>query len=158
MSANPGRAETRLAALSTEEVRMDAKRLVSGTVVGGIGITVFGVLLYSVLFADWFATQTMVAPKDTPVIWAAVVSALTHGALLTLVLGWAGSTSWVAGLKTGALVGVLLWFGVDMILFALSQYTTLPGAFADAGLAIVQYGISGAAVGAVLGMGGPKAA
>lgn len=57
------------------------------------------------------------------------------------------------GLKIGALVGLLVWLGADLVLYGLFEFTTLIGVLADSASAIVQYGVAGAAIGAVAGMG-----
>jgi hypothetical protein len=136
---------------------MDAKRLLTGTVVGGIVITVLGFLLYEVILAGFFDAQMMVATRAAPIWWAAIASALVHGALVTLVLGWAGAGSAAAGLKTGALLGVLVWLGADLILYGVFEFSTLTGALADAALSALVWGAAGAGVGALAGKEGAKA-
>lgn len=128
---------------------MDSKRLFVGTLVGAVMISIVGFLLYEVLFASFFEGQMIVGQREAPIIWAAILSALAHGLLLTMVIGWAGDASMMGGLKTGAIVGLLFWLGGDMILFAVFEFGTLTGALADTVLATVQYGLAGAAIGAV---------
>lgn len=130
---------------------MDSKRLLTGTIVGGVLVAAMGFLIYEVILAGFFEGQTMVTPRDAPIWWATIVSALAHGLLLTLVIGWAGGSSAMDGLKTGAVLGLLLWFGADMILYALMEYSTLAGAIGDSIGAAVQYGVAGAAVGMAAG-------
>lgn len=135
---------------------MDAKRLLIGSVVGAILISVMGMLCYEVIFGGFFEGQMMVTAKESPTIWAAVVSALAHGLLVTLAIVWSSSASLADGFKTGAIVGLLVWLGADLILYALMEYSTLNGVLADAGLAIFQYGVAGAGIEAALRMGGAK--
>jgi hypothetical protein len=131
------------------EGTMDARRLLVGSVVGAIGVALLGFLIYEVIFGSYFEGQTLVTEREAPVVWAMILAALAHGLLLTLVIGWANTWSLVGGFKTGAIVGLLLWLGADMILFSLVEYTTAAGGLADAALAVVQYGIAGAAIAAV---------
>lgn len=128
---------------------MDSKRLLVGTLVGAVVLSVVGFLLYEVIFASFMEAQMTLVQREAPILWAALLSALAHGLLLTLVIGWAGDASLTGGLKTGALVGLLLWLGGDMILFAVFEFATLTGALTDTVLAAVQYGLTGAAIGAV---------
>lgn len=116
---------------------------------GAAVIAAMGFLLYEVLFASFFEGQMAVATREAPIWWAVVLSALSHGLLVALVIGWAGDASLMGGLKAGAIVGFLVWFGGDMILFAVYEFATLPGALMDSVLATVQYGLAGAAIGAV---------
>lgn len=128
---------------------MGAKRLLIGSVVGAIGVALLGFLIYEVIFGSYFEGQTLVTSREAPVVWAMILAALAHGLLLTLVIGWANTWSLAGGFKTGAILGLLIWLGADMILFSLTEYSTAAGGFADAALAIVQYGITGAAIAAV---------
>lgn len=136
---------------------MDSKRLVTGTLVGAIAISVVGYLLYEVLFAAFMEAQLTVGMREAPIWWAGLLSAAAHALLLTLVIGWAGETSIAGGLKVGAIVGFLLWFGADMILFAVFEFSTLSGALTDSVLATVQYAVAGSAIGAVLARGSAPA-
>jgi hypothetical protein len=132
---------------------MDSKRLLAGTLAGAVTISVVGYLLYEVIFASFLDAQMTVVPREAPIWWAAVLSALAHALLLTLVIAWAGDSSAAGGLKTAAIIGFLLWFGSDMILFGVFEFTTLVGAATDSVLATVQYGLAGAAIGALSGKG-----
>lgn len=135
---------------------MDAKRLLVGSVVGAIGVALLGFLIYEVIFGSYFDGQTLVSQKEAPVIWAMIVAALAHGLLLTLVINWAGAWSIMGGFRIGATVGFLLWLGVDLLLISMVEYSTAAGGFADAALAIFQYGITGALI-AALAKGGSAA-
>jgi hypothetical protein len=133
---------------------MDVKGVLTGTVVGGIVMYVMGYLLWGVLLTSFFEGQTAGAVgRDAPVLWAAVVGTLSLAMLVTLVVGWSDSASMMEGFRTGALVGFLVWFVVDLIIFANFEFSTLAGSVSDALVESVRTGIGGAAIGAVLGMG-----
>ena len=55
------------------------------------------------------------------------------------------------GMKIGAVVGFLLWFTADFILYGLQNVNNLTVAIADPLLELVRGGISGAIIAAVLG-------
>ena len=133
---------------------MDLKRFLTGTVVGGVVLFVLGWLFWMVLFAGFFegvAGSVTGAVKEPPVMWAFILGTLILAALYTLVIRWRGDSTVMDGLKTGALVGFLLWFGVDIILFSVWNITTLTSAIADSILELVRTGIAGAAIVAVAG-------
>ena len=44
-------------------------------------LTVIGGLIWGVLFADFFEGQMTVATRETPIVWAGIVSSLAHGDL-----------------------------------------------------------------------------
>jgi len=54
-------------------------------------------------------------------------------------------------LKTGAIVGFLIWFGVNMIFYANFNLSNLTGALVDPILELVRTGIAGAVIVGVLG-------
>jgi hypothetical protein len=133
---------------------MDLKRFLIGTVVGGVFLFVLGWLFWMVLFVglfEGFAGSATGVPKDPPVMWAFILGTLVLSALYTLAIQWRGDSTLVDGLKTGALLGFLVWFGVDIMLFGVWNVSTLPGVFADSILELVRTGVAGAAIVAVAG-------
>ena len=135
---------------------MDTKRLLTGTVVGGVVAFAMGFLLWGLLLASFFEGQMASAGllREAPILWAAVVGTLSIAMLVTLAIGWTGGASMMDGLKTGALVGFLFWLGGDLIIYANFNFSTLTGALADPVVELIRWGIAGAAIGAVSGGGG----
>ena len=134
---------------------MDIKRFIIGTVVGGITLFILGYVIFELAFADFFAANAGSATgawKDPQVIWAIALGTLSYAALITLALGTrAGSTTIVEGLKVGAIVGFLMWFGADMIIYGVWNLSNLTATIADSLLELIRAGISGAVIAAVLG-------
>lgn len=133
---------------------MDAKRLATGTLVGGITMFVVGYLIWTVAFAGFFAANAGSATgvlRDAPIWWAAIVGTLSLAALVTLAIGWSGESSIGGGFKIGATVGFLVWFGVDFLHYAHFNLSNLTATIADPALELVRTGIGGAVIGAVLG-------
>ncbi len=142
---------------------MDIKRFIIGTVVGAITLYALGYLIWELAFADFFAANAGSATgvvKDPQVIWALALGTLSYAALLTLAIGTrAGSATIVEGLKIGAIVGFLMWFSVDFIHYGIGNVSNLTATIADALLELIDAGISGAVIAAVLGKvaGAPEA-
>jgi len=133
---------------------MESKRLVVGTLAGGVTMFVLGYLIWSVAFAGFFAANAGSATgvdRDAPIWWAAIVGTFSLAALVTLAIGWSGESSIAGGFKIGATVGFLVWFGVDFIFYGYFNLSNLTATIADPALEIVRTGIGGAVVGAVLG-------
>ena len=143
---------------------MDIKRFIIGTVVGAITLYALGYLIWELAFADFFAANAGSATgvvKDPQVIWALALGTLSYAALLTLAIGTrAGSATIVEGLKIGAIVGFLMWFSVDFIHYGIGNVSNLTATIADSLLELIDAGISGAVIAAVLGKvaGAPEAA
>jgi hypothetical protein len=133
---------------------MDAKKLVIGTVVGTVALWLVGRLFWVVLFADFFEANIGGATglvRENPMMWPVILGHLGIAALVTLAIGWSGSFSWTEGAKIGAIVGFLLWFGVDFIHYGNLDTRTLTATIVDPILELVRTGVGGAVVGLVLG-------
>jgi hypothetical protein len=140
---------------------MDTKRLLTGTVVGAVVLYALGYLFWGVLFVSFFEGQAGWAtglPREDTILWASAVGLLTIAMLITLAIGWTGGSSMMDGLKTGALVGFLVWFGVDMIIYANFNFGTLTVQLVDPFVELMRSGLAGAAIGAVSGGGGNEKA
>ena len=135
---------------------MDTKRLIIGTIVGGIVLYILGYVIWELVFADFFAANAGSATgvfRDNPVIWALALGTLSYAALITLAIGTrGGSATIVDGLKVGAIVGFLMWFGSDFSHYGIANVSNLTATIADSLLELVRAGISGGVIAAVLGM------
>ena len=133
---------------------MNIKRLSIGSVVGAITLYLLGMLIWVILFADFFDANSGSAvgvDRDTPILWAVIVGNLFYAMLLTLALeSRSASKSLVDGLKIGAVVGALLWGTADFILYGITNLNTLTGAVTDTLLEGVRGGIAGGVIAAVL--------
>jgi len=134
---------------------VDIKRLIIGTVVGAITLYILGYLIFDLALAEFYAANAGSATgvvKDPQVIWALALGTLSYAALLTLAIGTrAGSATIVEGLKIGAIVGFLMWFSVDFIHYGIGNVSNLTATIADSLLELIDAGISGAVIAAVLG-------
>jgi hypothetical protein len=134
--------------------QMDTKRFVMGTVVGGITMYVVGYLIWRVAFAGFFAANAGSATgvdRESQLIWAAALGILSLAALVTLAVGTrAGAPTVGGGFKIGAIVGFLVWFGVDFIMYASTNMSNLTATIVDPLLEIVRTGIGGAVIAVVL--------
>lgn len=133
---------------------MTIQRCVLGTVVGGLVLFFLGYLLYGILFAGFFEANAGSATGVTrePFNFVALgVGQLMWGGALTVVLGWTRTSSVAGGIKVGAAIGLLFFLGFDLTLYATTNLSNLTGAIADAVLATVLFGVTGAAVVPVIG-------
>ena len=133
---------------------MDTKRLVTGTLVGGIILYAAGYLIFDLAFADFYSANTGSATgvaRDPQLVWAVALGSLAYAALVTLALGSrAGSWNIGAGVKIGAVVGFLLWFTADFILYGINNVANLTRAVVDPLLELVRGGIAGGVIAVVL--------
>ena len=133
---------------------MNIKRLSIGSVVGAITLYLLGMLIFVILFADFFDANSGSAvgvDRDTPIVWALIISSLFYAVLLTLALeSRSTSKSIVDGLMIGAVVGALLWGTADFIIYGITNLNNLTATIADILLEGVHGGIAGGVIAAVL--------
>ena len=133
---------------------MDTKRLATGTLVGGITLFAVGYLIFDLAFADFYAANAGSATgvdRDAQLVWAVALGSLSYAALITLAIGsQAGSSTMAAGVKSGAVVGFLLWFTVDFILYGITNTSNLTRTVVDPLLELVRAGIGGGVIAVVL--------
>jgi hypothetical protein len=128
---------------------VDTKRLVIGTVVGGITLHVVGYLIYELALAGFFDANVA---RDAQLMWAVALGNLALAALVTLAVGTRpGSATVIGGFRIGAIVGFLMWFGVDFIHYGITNIWNLTATIVDPLLEAIHVGIAGAVIAAVLG-------
>ncbi len=132
---------------------MNAKQLAVGIIVGTLVSMIVGYVIWDVLVADFFASNMGSATgvmRDTQLLWAVIIGTVSYTALIALALGaQSGEPTIAGGLKVGAIVGFLVWFSVDFILFGIMNVNTLTIAIVDPILEAIRAGITGAAIAAV---------
>lgn len=133
---------------------MNIKRLSIGSVVGAITLYLLGMLIWVILFADFFDANSGSAvgvDRDTPIIWALIIGSLFYAVLLTLALeSRSTSNSLVDGLMIGAVVGALLWGTADFVIYGITNLNNLTATIADILLEGVRGGLAGGVVAVVL--------
>ncbi len=133
---------------------MYTKRILIGTLVGGVAMYVFGYLIFELAFGGFYARNVGSATgvlRDTPLQWAVALGSLSLAALVTLAIETRpGPLTIGKGFSTAAVVGFLLWLGVDFLRYGGTNVPNLTRALVDPVLEIVRNGAVGAIVAAVL--------
>jgi len=92
---------------------MDTKRLIIGTIVGGIVLHIVGYLIFDVAAADFYAANEGPASgafRDVPMQGSMFVANLAYAALITLGLLSRGTVPSIgAGALIAAVIGLLVW-------------------------------------------------
>lgn len=136
---------------------MDMKRFVGAAVAGGLVMWGVGYVIWGMLFTDFFAANAGSATgvgREADILWAIAIGTLSLATLITFAISWTGGATLGDGARVGALVGFLLWFGVDFIHYGAFNLSNLTGTIVDPLLEIVRSGIGGAVIAMVLGGGG----
>ena len=85
---------------------MNTNRFFMGSIAGGLALYAIGLLLWGVLFGQFFADNAGTATgvdRETPIVWAVLTGNLAMGALITLAINTQSDSANIAtGFKTGA--------------------------------------------------------
>lgn len=136
---------------------MDVRQFVIGTVVGAPVLLATGYVIFAVAL-DGFFVYAMTAgaatgvARDPPLMWAVALGELSYSALITLGIGSrAGAVSAAAGARIGAVVGFLVFFTGDFMLYGISHVGNLVSTAVDPLLELVPGAVAGAVIAVVLG-------
>jgi len=136
---------------------MDIKKLVLGTLAGGVAYFLLGFLFYAILMEDFFSSHTVdgIMKSETEMKYYPMVAGnLAHAALLTFIfLNWASIKTFGAGLKGGAIIGFLMAAGFDLISYDTAKIMSMVGSLVDIVVYTIMTALVGGIVGVVLGMG-----
>jgi hypothetical protein len=120
-----------------------------GTVVGSVVLFVLGWLIWERLLPGFFESNAGSATgvmRDSQLVWSVALGTLSYGALITLVIASRPRLSLFEGLKTGAVVGLLMWFGVDFIYYGFGNLWNLTATVVDPLLEGLRASIAGLAI------------
>ena len=134
---------------------MTSNRFVLAALAGGVVMFLGGGLLYGVVLASFFAANVGSAVgvmRDPPDYVHLALGQMVLGVYLAVVMDkWAGVGGVAAGLKIGAISGLLIALGYDLTLFGTSNMANITSTLVDPLVFMVQSACAGATIGAVLG-------
>jgi hypothetical protein len=132
---------------------MDAKRFLTGTIVGGIVLFLAGYLIFNTLLGSFYAANVGSAtgvPRDPMLLWSIGVGCLSLAALLCYVMGARGASGLAGGATVGAVVGLLLAIFVDFAAYGVNNVSNLTATVVDPLAEAVHSGLGGAVIGLVV--------
>ena len=134
---------------------MNTKSFLLATLVGGITFFLLSFIFYGLIMADFFAVNAGSATgamKETTSFLALFLGELAFGALYSYIfIQWANISTFSGGAKAGAIIGLLLGLGFDLISFATNNLMNLTASMVDAVWACVAGAITGGVIGWVIG-------
>ena len=133
---------------------MSSKSLIA-IAVGTVVLFVSGYLIYGLALAGFYESNVGTATgvqKDINFLWL-ILATVASAALLTVVLGWAGSTDVASGFKNAALVGLLMGFAIELGFYSMTNLHNLTITLVDPFIGAIYFGIGGAVIGLMLGRG-----
>ena len=134
---------------------MNIKKLLLGSIAGGIATFLSGWLIYGILLADFFTknvgSATGVTKNPPDFLWLGLGNIFLSALVTYIFLKWANIQTFAEGAMAGAVIGLLMGLGIDFSLYGTSNMSNLTAAIVDGLLTGVQGAVSGAVVGWVLG-------
>ena len=107
--------------------------------------------MWNIVFDYWNAAfDAAGVALESQLLWATVLAHDLAAALVTLTIERGGPSTIGAGVKIGAIVGFLVWSGVDLAFYANTTIFDLTAIILDPLLAGVHFGSGGGVIAAVL--------
>lgn len=139
---------------------MDMKKFILGTLAGGIVYFLLGYVVYAMLMADFYASHSsaganaiMKSPEEMK-FYPLFLGNLAHAGLLAYVfLKWANIKSFSGGLMGGAVIGLFMTAGINLVGYDTMKMMSIVGTGVDIIVYTIMTAIVGGVVGAVVGMG-----
>jgi len=136
---------------------MDAKKRITATLAGVVVYFMLGFIFYGMLLSDFMgantgsATGVMRTDEDMQ-WWALIVGNLMQAYLLVYIFGnWANISTFVGGLKAGAMIGFIMSLGFGLNMYGTTNISNLTATLVDPIVMTVMMGSTGGVIGWVLG-------
>lgn len=130
------------------------KKLLIGTLVGGITLFMLGYVIYVVAMPNpefALGPGAAAANRETPDIAHIIIAELLFGFLLTYIFHkWASISTPSTGAKAGALLGGVIALGFTLLMFGTTNVITIAGCLWEAATWVVRWAVAGAVVASVL--------
>ncbi len=135
---------------------MTAKNQMLATLVGFIVLFLLGWLLYGFLLMDFYAANSGSATgisrtEDEMIWWALILGNIAQTYLLVYVFSLSNVTSFGSGLKTGAIIGLILGLAINLSMYGTTNFMNLTSALVDPFVSLIMIGLTGGVVGWMLG-------
>jgi hypothetical protein len=118
---------------------MNARFALTGTLTSALGLLLNGAA-YALVLKGFYQSHPAGPPEFVGQLhrepgqlvgWALAVSALAMGFLVTVVMRWSGTRTFLDGLRRGTILGLLFWACVNFGLFASSHVFSQAAALVD---------------------------
>jgi hypothetical protein len=136
---------------------MTAKNRILATLVGFVVLFLLGWLTYGMLLMDFYAANAgsasgVMRAEENMVWWALILGNMFQAYLLVYIFGkWANITTFAAGFQGGAIIGLIIGLAINLSMYGTSNMMNLTATLVDPIVSAVMMGITGGAVGVMLG-------
>lgn len=136
---------------------MTAKNRILATLVGFVVLFLLGWLLYGMLLMDFYSANAgsaigVMRAEDDMVWWALILGNVFQAYLLVYIFSkWSDITTFGAGFQGGAIIGLIYALSINLSMYGTTNMMNLTATMVDPIVSAFMMGITGGAVGAVLG-------
>lgn len=126
-------------------------------VIAGFATSVVNLCLnafaYKILLKDFYHSHSAISAEcmkqlhrepNELILWAMVITSLSMGFLITMIMKWSGANDFRSGLKNGLITAVLFWGSVNFGLYASSNFFSQTTVFVDYACSVTAMTISAA--------------
>ena len=102
---------------------MNTKKIVVGSLAGGLAYFLLGWVVYGILMKDYCATnlnQEVIRKPEEMILWAIGVSNIAFAMLLALIFSWSNTSSILNATKMAAIIGLLVSISIDLSFYAMT--------------------------------------
>jgi hypothetical protein len=136
---------------------MKTTKILLAGLAGGVIFFLLGWLIYGILLMDFGTVnynQCAQRPMEEMIWWSLILAYLAYGFLLALIFSWSKSKGILAGLKIGAIVGLLISVSMDLSMYSMSTtFLTFTAVIVDIAVYTFISAISGLVTGLIFGTG-----
>jgi hypothetical protein len=129
---------------------MITKKVLIGSIVGGIAFFLLGWMIYGILMKDFYSAnfgQEGMRKESEMILWAIGVSNIVFAMLISLIFSWSNISSLLSGAKVGAIVGFLTAIAIDFNFYAMTTlFKNWSALFVDVLLSTLTSAIVGAVI------------
>ena len=133
---------------------MDIKKLTVGTLAVFVASFVMGFLTYGLIFMDYMVENASQSAEGN-IVYIALGHLILSFLIAYIFVNWATISTFMGGLKAGALIGVLISLGIGFtFLGGSSIYSGMTPILVDALCGLLIWGVSGGVGGWAIGKWG----
>ena len=136
---------------------MKTNKILLGGLAGGVAFFLLGWLIYGMVMMDYMMAnqnQCAMRPMEEMIWWSLILSNIIWALTYAVIFSWANITGFANGLKSGAIIGLLIGASIDLSFYSMStMFNSLTPVGVDIIATTVMSGIGGGIIAQVMGMG-----
>ncbi len=126
------------------------KKVLIGSVVGGIAYFLLGWIIYGILMKDFFTanfSQDGMRAEADMILWAMGIANIASAMLVSLVFSWANINQLLSGARIAGIMGFLISLSIDLSFYSMTtMFKNWTGLIVDVVMGTIMSAIVGAII------------